>query len=273
MARPKKYKVFVSYSRHDEALVKPLAGMLGVAANDAVFLDVTTIQPGALWEQEIIGAIKQSSVFVLCWCCECEHSSFIAREISTALKQGNKRMVPVLFCSTPLPPTMADRQWINLTGQVVHHCTHAHQTPSDTAPPAPAAAPPPAPTLPSAAKAVFNIDIPIRTPLVAPAYAPSSKSSIGKLTLAAILIALAVRLIIKYGPNIKPSIWITIAIAAAICALVAIPYRSMSLAPNARLLRNIPPPDEDQIAEKARDYFQNLGKKQHAARDPDQMRQ
>jgi hypothetical protein len=46
MPRKKRCKVFVSYSRHDEELVKPLAGLLGAAANDAVFLDVTSLKSG-----------------------------------------------------------------------------------------------------------------------------------------------------------------------------------------------------------------------------------
>ena len=85
MARKKKPKVFVSYSRHDEALVRPLAGLLGVASSGVVFMDVASLQPGDHWEKEILEAVQQASVFVLCWCCECEKSDFVAREIGTAL--------------------------------------------------------------------------------------------------------------------------------------------------------------------------------------------
>ncbi len=106
--------------------MKPLAGLLGVAADDAVFLDVASLKPGDLWDEKIIGAVKEASVFVLCWCCQCEHSTFIAKEISAALLEKKKRLVPVLFCSTPLPPAMADRQWIDLRGQIVHDCLSPH---------------------------------------------------------------------------------------------------------------------------------------------------
>ena len=70
VARPRKTKVFVSYSRHDEELVKPLAGLLGAAANDAVFFDVTSLKPGDVWEDKIFVAVKEAPVFVVCWCCE-----------------------------------------------------------------------------------------------------------------------------------------------------------------------------------------------------------
>jgi TIR domain len=129
MARKKKGGVFVSYSRHDEQLVKPLAGLLGAAGDDAVFLDVSSIKPGDLWKQKIEDAVRDASVFIVCWCCECEHSTFIAYEIEMALKSGEKRLVPVLLCGSPLPSTLADRQWIDLKGQVVHVCNHAAEAP------------------------------------------------------------------------------------------------------------------------------------------------
>jgi hypothetical protein len=122
MARKRRCKVFVSYSRHDEALVKPLAGLLGVAADDAVFLDIDSIRPGDLWKSEIEEAVRACSVFVLCWCCESSRSGFVKHEIDIALEDGEKRLVPVLFCPTPLPSSLAARQWINLQGRIVHIC-------------------------------------------------------------------------------------------------------------------------------------------------------
>jgi len=126
MVRKKKCKVFVSYSRHDEALVKPLAGLLGVASDDAVFLDVNSLKPGDDWEAEILGAVRDSSVFVVCWCCESEASPFVAKEISVALSKGRKRLVPVLFCSTPLPEQLKKQQWIDLRGRILHSCVSSH---------------------------------------------------------------------------------------------------------------------------------------------------
>jgi hypothetical protein len=114
VVRKKKCKVFVSYSRHDEALVKPLAGLLGVAADDAVFLDVASLKPGDPWEEEIMEAIKEASVFILCWCCESEKSSPVAKEITAALAGDKKRIVPVLFCSAKLPVFLRYIQWIDL---------------------------------------------------------------------------------------------------------------------------------------------------------------
>ena len=126
MAQKKKCKVFVSYSRHDEGLVKPLAGLLGVVAEDAVFLDVERLKPGQLWEKEITEAVERSSVFVVCWCCETERSRFVMQEIALALRDPKKKVVPVLFCAAILPAHLFDRQWIDLRGRVVHTCNAAH---------------------------------------------------------------------------------------------------------------------------------------------------
>ena len=62
MADKKPCKVFISYSRHDEALIKPIASLLVAAGDDAVFLDVTSLKPGDCWEEEIIRAVKESLV-------------------------------------------------------------------------------------------------------------------------------------------------------------------------------------------------------------------
>jgi hypothetical protein len=126
MARRKKCKVFVSYSRHDEGLVKPLASRLGLTAKEAVFLDVEQLKPGDQWEAKITAAIKESLV-VLCWCCKSKNSEFVAREIRMALRDERKRLVPVLFCSTDLPPDLSSRQWIDLRGKIIHVCDGAHE--------------------------------------------------------------------------------------------------------------------------------------------------
>lgn len=114
--------MFVSYSRHDEQLVKPLAELLGAAADDAIFLDVDSIKPGAIWKTEIDNAVRTSSVFIVCWCCESARSRFVHHEIALALEDDEKRLVPVLFCSTPLPKPLARRQWVDLRGRVTHSC-------------------------------------------------------------------------------------------------------------------------------------------------------
>ncbi len=138
-------KVFVSYSRHDESLVRPLAGLLGVATDDAIFLDVASIKPGDNWKDDIDSALRESSVIVICWCCQAEKSEFIAHEIAIALLGKDKRLVPVLFCDTPLPGTLAAYQWIDLRGQIKHSCAHVTQsTPVPGAVQAKAAHPAPA---------------------------------------------------------------------------------------------------------------------------------
>jgi len=135
MPRNNSFKVFMSYSRHDELLVKPLAYLLGAAADDGIFLDINSIKPGDRWRQEIENAVRASSVFILCWCCESKKSEFVANEIRIALGSTEKRLVPVLLCSAPLPEALADRQWIDLRGRFHHSCNQDHLTYAGKAPP------------------------------------------------------------------------------------------------------------------------------------------
>jgi TIR domain len=128
MFRKKKIKVFVSYSRHDEGTVKPLASLMGVVTDDVVFMDVSELKPGDDWKASIDAAIREASVFILCWCCACERSEYVAKEISVALETPGKRLVPALFCSTPVPEALAARQWIDFRGKLIHTCNGHQET-------------------------------------------------------------------------------------------------------------------------------------------------
>lgn len=136
MTQSKKTKVFVSYSRHDEALVEPLAGLLGVMG-DTVFLDVTSLKAGDLWQKKIMAAVKEAAVFVLCWCCAGGKSRFVANEVAQALAVPNKVLVPVLFCTAKFPSGLKNRQWIDLRGRIVHSCDpktkHGNEAPVESA--------------------------------------------------------------------------------------------------------------------------------------------
>ena len=126
MYQSKKVRVFVSYSRHDESLVKPLAALIGLDDEERVFLDIEQLRPGDLWERKLLDAVRESSIFVLCWCCSSATSIFVRKEIITALLDEHKRVVPVLFCSERLPDSLSAWQWIDLRGRVVHKCVEAH---------------------------------------------------------------------------------------------------------------------------------------------------
>jgi TIR domain-containing protein len=121
-----KYKIFVSYSRHDEGLVKPLAGLIALA-DSGVFFDVQELKPGDLWENEICSAIRNAPVFVLCWCCQSKRSKFVSKEITLALEDTKKRIVPVRLCEQRLPKDLERRQWIDLRGKVQHECGRRHR--------------------------------------------------------------------------------------------------------------------------------------------------
>ena len=280
----KKTKVFVSYSRHDEALVKPLAGLLGVASDDAVFLDVSSLKPGDLWEEKIIGAVKEASVFVLCWCCQSQASPFVAKEIGTALSEGKKRLVPVLFCSTRLPDNLADRQWIDLRGRIVHVCNHPVEP---TAPPAPAPAyapaqeaPPPSP-IASIPKAPAQVPRdPSNKPLYRMRPRPSEEpkpaapvsivaksivviSLVCLLTVVGLLIGFQAKSGATASPHPGSSTALLFAIISIAIALVAVILWSLFfLRRKATVLKAgkvKEKPAEDVIADRARSYFEGLG--------------
>ena len=99
--------VRIVQSTRSRELVKPLAGLLGVATDEAVFLDVNALKPGDKWEEEIFAALQECSVFVVCWCCQSQKSEFVGKEVDAALLDADKKVVPVLFCGADLPSALS----------------------------------------------------------------------------------------------------------------------------------------------------------------------
>src|SRR5581483_1202631 len=58
---------------------------------------------------------------------------FVAKEIEVALEQKQKKLVPVLLCSTPLPKPFATRQWIDLRRRISHECADHEEAPTTPA--------------------------------------------------------------------------------------------------------------------------------------------
>lgn len=119
----RKTRIFVSYSRHDEEAVRGLTKYITLSDEQIVFLDVESLRPGMDWSSEIDAAIREADIFVLCWCCKCAESSFIAHEVKLALSSGPKKIVPVRMCSYPVPKPLSKYQWLDKPGGLVHMCS------------------------------------------------------------------------------------------------------------------------------------------------------
>jgi len=116
------YDIFVSYSSDDEKLVDGLVRLMGLTGR-SVFLDKNSIEPGALWEDSLRGAISASQQMVLLWCCHSSNSEWVGAEIQQAVDQ-EKTIVPLLLCDEPVPEPVAKYQWIDFRDVVAHPCDH-----------------------------------------------------------------------------------------------------------------------------------------------------
>jgi hypothetical protein len=114
------YDAFVSYSRADKELVRAIVNLLQVGRR-RVFWDANEIMPGDRWAERIADAIHNSSTVVILWCCHSARSTFVIDEVNQAMEAFNS-LVPVLLCSFPVSPPMADYQWIDCRELVRHTC-------------------------------------------------------------------------------------------------------------------------------------------------------
>jgi TIR domain len=108
--------VFVSYSHADFLLVSPVVKLLRVNKS-LVFQDIDTIQPGKKWRGEIAKGLAESHLVVVFWCTHASQSKEVSKEWRAAIEQ-KKDLLPLLLDPTPLPPELAEFQWIDFRGTV-----------------------------------------------------------------------------------------------------------------------------------------------------------
>ena len=113
------HPVFASYSHEDSEIVGSLVVVLR-AAGSGVFRDVDSIPPGSRWRAVIADAITQCHVFLLFWCRHSARSRAVASECQQAVA-FQKRIVPILLDSTPLPSHLAEYQWVDIRTAVGAH--------------------------------------------------------------------------------------------------------------------------------------------------------
>lgn len=107
-----KIKVFISYSHEDLRIVNPIISIIRTMS-EKVFRDRDNIRPGDKWEISIENALEQCEKMILFWCIHSSRSPYVMHEFNAAIEK-NKKLIPVLLDSTPVPKNIAQYQWIDL---------------------------------------------------------------------------------------------------------------------------------------------------------------
>ncbi len=118
-------KVFASYSHDDASLVGPVVALLR-ASRALVFLDRDRIPPGTKWRDEIHRALGDAHQVVVFWCEHSRSSPEVADEWQKAIALS-KEVLPLLLDETPLPPGLADYQWIDFRRVVGPRLGHSNR--------------------------------------------------------------------------------------------------------------------------------------------------
>jgi len=96
-----KRTVFVSYSRKDGNQVEQAVELLEAGGTD-VFRDIDDIQYGDRWEDVIRTQLAEAERVLVFWSLNAQLSEWVKREWMIAISM-NKRVVPILLDTTPLP--------------------------------------------------------------------------------------------------------------------------------------------------------------------------
>lgn len=108
-------RLFISYSRRDQDVARRLCDALA-ARGRALWVDWEGIPPSAEWLAEIEQGIRSADAFVFMLSPDSLRSEVCGQELAVALAL-NKRLVPLVVREageTPIPPELAQRNWIFL---------------------------------------------------------------------------------------------------------------------------------------------------------------
>ena len=93
------FPVFVSYSKDDASVVRPITNLIR-AVGPPAFRDEDSIRPGKKWRLEIFSAIEKCQLMLVFWCEHAKKSQEVEVEYRRAIKL-NKDVVPVLLDAAP----------------------------------------------------------------------------------------------------------------------------------------------------------------------------
>lgn len=116
-------RLFASYAREDERVVRQLVKLIGVSGA-FVFLDQEQIPPGSDWQLALNEGIVQTDALIVFWSRNAVGSEWVRREWEFALRLG-KVVIPVRLDASDLPSELNRLQAIDLRVETdVHGLAH-----------------------------------------------------------------------------------------------------------------------------------------------------
>jgi hypothetical protein len=133
MSKPKPFRIFVSYSHYDAALVRPVVQLLRATRGGLVFQDADSLRVGRPWRPQIRKAVKAAHLVAVFWCAHSATSDEVRKEYEEGLAH-RKDLMPILFDSTPLPEPLGAFHGIDFRalGEMAHKRGGLHYEPPQT---------------------------------------------------------------------------------------------------------------------------------------------
>ncbi len=106
--------IYISYSRNDGDTARKLQEALQTRGY-TLWIDYQDLSAGSVWASQIDQAIQAAEIFIVLLSPSAVESRTIQNEIALAEKL-QKPIIPMLIARTPLPPSLANRQFVDATG-------------------------------------------------------------------------------------------------------------------------------------------------------------
>jgi DNA-binding PadR family transcriptional regulator len=116
----KPIKVFICHGKEDKEIARKLHGKLRILGVQTWF-DEENLLPGQDWELEIIKAVRESDIVLVCLSTKSvQKTGFIQKEIKLALDAADERpegkifLIPARIDDCVMPSRLKSRQWVDL---------------------------------------------------------------------------------------------------------------------------------------------------------------
>ena len=212
---PRKYDVFLSYSRRDEARVRDVeAALTGLGVQ--VWRDKREIVAGETFIGEIEAGLNESRCVVVFNSQMAIASNWVQREWNVALTL-NMRIIPVLLDDAPVPLMLRPVSYIEFRdhgqlAEIVRQIAAGVQGDS--------AEPPPAPAAPSSNPSVLGQDVVVIQRMIESQQSAAQKLKVACAVAAALGVLVAVAVVV-FGRGAQPQ-WIALAALGTLAMTAAI---------------------------------------------------
>ncbi|MCU1303603.1 MAG: hypothetical protein JWQ87_3887 [Candidatus Sulfotelmatobacter sp.] len=111
-------RCFLSYNKKDQEIARSVGAHITLSGLD-VWFDEWEVQAGDSVPGKLNEGLAGFDAFILIWSSDANQSSWVRQELRAAIMRamgdGSAKIIPCVLDSTPLPPLISDRRYVDFS--------------------------------------------------------------------------------------------------------------------------------------------------------------